>query len=91
MSEPRFEFAPPTKNPLRAMAWVRVLNEWIYNHQESSPANTEDVERTFPGIAPDRYWTGFTQLETQPARSRLVSLRNRLVDHFDIPADGIAK
>lgn len=76
-----------TQNPLRAMAWIRVINEWIYNLQDGSSANTEDFQQAFPQFSGGSVWDPPTARVAQVAELR--ALRHRLVETFDVPADGV--
>lgn len=76
-----------TRSPARAMTWVRALNERIYNLPSDHPAGYDDLKRVFPG-ALAQWYAAATEAARAEARRKLVELRDRLVEHFDIPADG---
>jgi hypothetical protein len=69
------------------MTWIRVINEWLYNYQEGSPANTEDFRRAYPRFAKGIIWWD-SSVSVEAQKYELRALRSQLIEAFDLPADG---
>ncbi len=92
----------PTKNPDRARTWIQVINARLAgrNMQLNGVIWEEDFDRMYPGLAKryvERHGPPPAELAQMhfsstpvhdPIYDDLRKLRDALVDHFDIPADG---